>query len=161
MKPKIALLAASPFLVLVALWCTLSFKIGELEYSTPMSPENLILVKPGSEDRLASHLRGVADYVSGLGANLKVESFSRQEAHPLSRFLPLPHNSAVPYRVVVTFSDERGERYSAIFSGEIGFEAHGLASPRYLTWQAGKCIDDFIATVFQHSPETVRQLLHP
>lgn len=160
MKRNIAILVAVFALAIASVWCLLPFKIGAFEYSTPMSPENLILVRPGSEDRVASHLRGVTDYVSRLGANLAVESYTREETHPLSRFLPLPHSCAAPYRVVVTFRDERGERYSAIFSGAIDLETRGLASPRYLTWQARKCIDEFIETVFQKSPSALQSLLH-
>ncbi len=159
MKRKIALVGAVFGIVLICLWCLLPFKIGELGYSTPMSPENLILVRAGSEERLAEHLRGVTDYVAKLGAHLKLESYTRVEQPPLSRFLPFPHDCAAPYNVRVTFSDGRGERYTAIFSGEIGFESRGLASPRYITRLLKECVDTAIATVFGQSPATIQKLL--
>jgi hypothetical protein len=147
------------FAAIIAVWCFFPFKLGELSYTTPMSPENLVLVRSGSEERVASHLRGVADYVSKLGPNLKVVSYTRTERPPLSRFLPFPHNSAAPFRVIVEFSDERGDRYTAIFSGEIGFEPEGLVSPPYIARLAGECIDTFLGTVFGSSPDTVQRLL--
>ena len=126
-----------------------------------MSPENVILMNSESGTRIVSHLRNVAEYVSKLGPNLKVESYTRVERLPLSRFLPLPHSSTAPYRAVVTFTDEKGERYAAIFSGEIGFETHGLAAPQCFTSQSKECVDSFIYTVFEKSPDTVQKLLKP
>jgi hypothetical protein len=159
MKWTIATVAAVLGLILTWAWCTLSFKIGPLEYSTPMSMDSLILVRAGTDDRLAAHLRGVTDYVTKLGPSLRLESHTREERPPLSRFLPWPHASGCPYHVRVTFSDQRGDRYTVIFSGEIGFDARGISSPQYVTGKAKECVDDFISTVFAQAPEMAHRLL--
>lgn len=141
------------------IWALVPFKVGEVEYSTPMSPENVILTKTGSDVRLASHLRGVTDYVSKLEGSPTLESFTRDESPPYSRFLPIPQTISSPYSVVVVFKDGRGDRYTATFSGAIEIEIHGAASPRYVSLCAAGCINDLVETVFQTSPAIVSQFL--
>lgn len=132
---------------------------GCSEYSTPMSPENVILTKAGSDVRVASHLRGVTEHVSKLEGSLTLESFTRDESPPYSRFLPIPQTISSPYSVVVVFKDGRGDRYRATFSGAIEIEIHGVASPRYVSLRAAGCINDFLETVFQKAPEIASQFV--
>lgn len=116
-------------LTLVA-WCLIPIKVGRISTSTPMSPECVVISRGGDTNLLARHLRGVTDFVAGLGSSIKIQKIDRHFSLPLSRILPLTGERLVPYWLKVSFLDSKGESYEVDFSGEIGIEPHGLLSPR-------------------------------
>ncbi|MDB6066179.1 MAG: hypothetical protein JWR26_2387 [Pedosphaera sp.] len=124
-------LFAFPIIALAFLaWCLTPIRIGKIDTSTPMAPECVVISRGGDTNLLARHLRGVTDFVAGLGSGIKVQKIDRNFSLPLSRILPLPGERRVPYRLKMSFLDSKGESYEVVFCGEIGIEPHGLLSPR-------------------------------